>query len=250
MDLALPAHGLIDNPEDLLQKLLGNKQNLVSIVLPESAYFSEDHVDTFLGRMGPEWAMPSLRSILPDRGYKGPGTFSPFRAPVFPSCTAAALMLDRMPNLEVLDLKIPNAQRPLGDALKHVFASVSKLEHLEDLDIIAMCEDVEIDDEWLMQFGNLKSLESILIDVIPPVTVSLTSTQVACFLTDLPKLNRLRLKLGGPQLSCSPEILSTIENAIARMEKIELRGMTFVAEESLATETEAEEISGDQMGIS
>lgn len=34
------------------------------------------------------------------------------------------------------------------------------------------------------------------------------------------------------------------------MEKIELRGMTFVAEESLATETEAEEISGDQMGIS
>jgi hypothetical protein len=53
---------LINNtaPEDLLHTLLANKPRLVSLCFPGGAYFNKVEVETFLGRVGPDWSMPSF----------------------------------------------------------------------------------------------------------------------------------------------------------------------------------------------
>jgi hypothetical protein len=48
-------------------------------------------------------------------------------------------------------------------------------------------------------------------------------------------LNQFVLKLeGSPVVSCSPQTRETIEAAIAKIEHVELFGMTFVTQDPLA----------------
>jgi hypothetical protein len=90
--------------------------------------------------------------------------------------------------------------------------------------------------EWLVQLGNLKKLESLVLDVRRPSTISFTGAHLACFFNDLPNLNQFVLKLeGSPVVSCSPQTRETIEAAIAKIEHVELFGMTFVTQDPVPT---------------
>jgi hypothetical protein len=233
LDIGQPGDNMFrDYPaEDLLQRLLANKQNLVSICFPGNGRFSDQEVDTFLGRMGPDWSIPSLRSITPGHDYIGPRGHTETRAPNFESSEAAARMLDRMPNLEHLHLVLWKG-RPgqWGDSLKHVFASISRLEHLKVLDLKIDAPTAEVRGEWLIQLGKLPSLERLILDVsVSPGVVDMTGIHLACLLADAPNLHDLYLDFGKEiVLPCSPEVTDTIVEAISRIPQWDTPRIKFI----------------------
>jgi hypothetical protein len=226
---------LINNtaPEDLLHTLLANKPRLVSLCFPGGAYFNRVEVETFLGRVGPDWSMPSFRVIDPNWESRG-FTIHSSEAPTFTSSLAAAQLLERLPNLERLSIKLQDLGTPWGEDVKYIFAAISKLEHLKVLELEIYVTDCDVDGEWLVQLGSLKDLESIRLHVRCPRSISLTGVQLACFVTDLSNLNQLTLGLGNRLVvSCSPETKTAIEDAIAKIERLQLFGMTFVTQDPL-----------------
>jgi hypothetical protein len=86
-----------------------------------------------------------------------------------------------------------------------------------------------------MQLGNLKNLESLLLWVRVPRSVSVTGVQILCLLNDLPKLKDLTLRLYTPRVVCSSDIEMAIEGALAKIERVNNGHMTFVTQDPLQT---------------
>jgi hypothetical protein len=228
------------DPVDLVQAMLVNKPKLVSLVFPEDTFLYKHEVDNFLSRVGRDWSIPSLRIIHSGADWS---TFvnQNTSAPYFGSSLAAARFVDRLPNLEHLSIGIQDSRRvpgapTSGDDVKYIFDSISKLEHLKTLQLTIYVDHGVANGEWLVQLGNLKNLESLVLDVRRPSTISFTGAHLACFFNDVPNLNQFVLKLeGSPVVSCSPETRKSIEAAIAKIEHVELFGMTFVTQDPLPT---------------
>jgi hypothetical protein len=239
LDLARVSGTALDStsPVDLLHALLNNKQRLVSLRLPVQATFRKNEVDAFLNRVGPDWSMPSLRIMELSDGSRG----TMFRLTRTPTSTlAAAQLLDRLPNLEQLSIRLLDRaefwQVPSsGDNVKYILDSVSKLQHLKVLELEIDIDDCDLDGERLMQLDNLKDLESLLLWVRVPRSVLVTGVQILCLLNDLPKLKDLTLRLYTPRVVCSPDIKIAIEGALAKIGRVNNGEMTFVTQDPLQT---------------
>jgi hypothetical protein len=174
--------------EDFLGLLL-SKSSLVTLAFPPAVDFDARAVQTFLTRMGPGWSLPSLRELS---------------RPVFLSRMAAPLLLDRLPGLLYLELELEDRIGAWGDDLKHIFAALSKLEHLQSLDLHVNVHECDMDGAWLVQLAEVKTLEAITINFSDPGTVILTGTQLITFLA-MPRLRHVKLDLGPLHVYCSPK---------------------------------------------
>jgi hypothetical protein len=187
---------LPERVEPLLLRLLSG---LTAIEHLDLAWISETIIETgdpvvdnFLSRVGRDWSISSLRIINSGADWS---TFvnQNTSAPYFGSSLAAARFVDRLPNLEHLSIGIQDSRRvpgapTSGDDVKYIFDSISKLEHLKTLQLTIYVDHGVANGEWLVQLGNLKNLESLVLDVRRPSTISLTGAHLACFFNDLTNL--------------------------------------------------------------
>jgi hypothetical protein len=201
--------------EDLLQRLLCNKPKLATLSFTHGLEFFEEDIDLFLARNGSDWLVPSLRS---------------FGRPVFNTAPAAVKLIERMPNLQQLVLTVMNDTGNWGNDLEHLFTFISTLPHLEHLELEISGENCDLDGSWLAQLGNLEQLEFLWLRYYNPSVISVTGAQLACLLTGLPKLRYLSLDLGAVEVSCTAEEITSIQNAMAKIEEVRLCGLTFVTE--------------------
>lgn len=188
-DIAETLHGIY-HAEDLLRKLLCNKPKLATVSFSHGVDFSEQDVDSFLARMGSNWSIPSLRQ---------------FGRPAFIFGPAAVKLLECMPNLEHLIFTVEDRTGTMSNSMERVFAFMPTLRNLRSLQIVFSGAGYDFNGSWLAQLGTLKALETLFLDFYLPGVVSITGTQLASFLTSLPKLKDLSLHLGTVVVSCSAE---------------------------------------------
>jgi hypothetical protein len=200
-----------EHPEDFLHSVL-SKPRLVTLDLPHGVGFPLSAINAFLATMGPRWSIPSLQSL---------------GRPHIESSQAAAYLIDRMSNLRELTFELEDALGTWSDNLKCVFSSISKLRQLRLLDLNIDLADRDMDCSCLPHLVGLQDLETLCFVLDQEGTVTLSGAQLAAFLINLPKFNDLLLSLGPLEVPCSPEEKVIIDTAIARIEKVELGGMTF-----------------------
>ncbi|CAD0095897.1 unnamed protein product [Aureobasidium mustum] len=199
-------------PDDTLHKLF-NKPRLVSLSFPQGVDVSQTAVDTLLATMGRKWLLPSLRLL---------------RKPGFDCGMAAARLIGCLPNLVDLSFSITRWDIDL----EYAFIAVGMLENLQTLDMDINIYNGDLDGSWLIHLAGLKHLKWLWLEFDEPGTISLTGTQLAYFLTGLPKLEILSLAFGSPVVSCLPVEKTTIERAIARIATVNIEDMTFVTQEA------------------
>lgn len=202
----------IPQPEDFLQRML-SKPNLVSLGFPHGCEFTAQSVLIFLNNMGPRWFLPTLRSLS---------------RPVFFCSQAAASLLDRLPNLDYLEIELDGSG--WGDNLKYTFTAISKLQHLKSIEIQLNVDDYDMDGSWLVQLAEVKTLGNIWILFSHPARTTLIGAQFAAFLTGLTKLKHLRLWICSVEVICSPEDKITIDTAIEKIDKCELGELTLTTQ--------------------
>ena len=112
------------------------------------------------------------------------------------------------------------------DELKYTVAAISKLQHLEMLDLYVHVGQFDLEGARLVQLAALKNLNTVWISTMNPGTVRLTGAQLAAFLSELPRLDDLSLDLGMVELLCLPNDNSIIDATIAKMKEVELGGLT------------------------
>lgn len=226
------------SPDVLLEKLLQNKPNLVSLCFPLGLDIREEAVDTFLSRVGPDWSLPSLKTITRGPKYMCQDSFRGFsNAPRFSAGPAASRLLDRMPNLEELAIVFWIREASAND-LACVLSSLSNLRHLRKLDLVSQVLEADVYGEWLIQLATLSELEYIRFHNDTLREAFVTGAQMVHFLTSLPKLKTLILSLhfGFWPMYCSAEEKALIEAALERIDHVDLQGMTFEIRDTRETE--------------
>ncbi|KAK5999349.1 hypothetical protein QM012_005567 [Aureobasidium pullulans] len=174
----------IERPQDLL-RLLSNKPRLVHLCFPHGVLFSQVDIEIFLHKMG-RTRMPSLQTLF---------------KPQFDTGTAAARLISRLPNLVELWLCLDHWPFDLDQ----LFITAGMLRKLEGLDLDFGRPDCDFDGSWLLHLVDLKRLKQFGLYMHSPGTISLNGTQLAHFLTSLPKLADLSLQMGLVRVSCSSE---------------------------------------------
>lgn len=191
---------------DFLRRVL-NKTRLVTLAFPHGVDFADHAVQTFLTGMNAHWSLPSLQSLS---------------CPVFFSSQAAASLLNRLPNLEDLELELEDFQGDWDDALEHTFDALSRLKQLKMLDLRIAVNQWNLRGSWLVKLAGLKKLERLWFWIDKQPTVILSGTQLAAFLAGLPRLNSFKLNLGTREVMCSVDEKCAIETALARINKLDI----------------------------
>jgi hypothetical protein len=198
--------------EEFLQLVL-IEPRLVKLQYPHVVDITDRSVLVFLAQMGPSWSLPSLTYL---------------HQPVFLSSLAAHRLLPRMPNLQVLELEL----EAFSDDLQYMFAALSRLLHLESLDLSVNLEQCNMDGALLAQLTELKQLETFWFYFrFPPTTVSLSGAQLASFLVSHPKLNKLMLGLFAVEAVCTHVEEQIINTALAKMEEVQIDDLMLVTQQ-------------------
>jgi len=226
-----------DTPSDvLLYKLLGDKQKLITLSPPTCCEFDSAGFQAFLRRVGPNWSLPSLRSIIPgQKHYVGmEEMLQTDKEPTFLCSMPAARVLSGMPNLERLYVTVEVTPDPASAAsLEPMIASISKMTQLKELVLGIHSLQHGVDGDLLVQLGELSNLETLTLNMwLLRGPLSLNGTQLAAFLAGVPKLKKLKLALGKLDVSCTPVAKTAIDAAIARIEEVDLTKITFITEEA------------------
>ena len=240
LDLGGVSRGIArDTSSDvLLYKLLGDKQKLITLSPPTCCEFDSAGCQAFLHRVGPNWSLPSLRSIIPgQKHFVGMEEMLRNRkAPTFLCGMPAARVLSGMPNLERFHLTVVVTPDPASAAsLKPMIASISKMTQLKELVLGIHSLQHGVDGDLLVQLGELSNLETLTLNMwLLRGPLSLNGTQLAAFLAGVPKLKKLKLALDKLDVSCTPVAKTAIDAAIARIEEVDLEQITFITEEAPA----------------
>jgi len=240
LDLGGVSRGIVrDAPSDvLLYKLLGDKQKLITLSPPTCCEFDSAGCQAFLHRVGPNWSLPSLRSIIPgQKHFVGMEELLRTRkAPTFLCSMPAARVLSGMPNLERFHLTVVVTPDPASAAsLKPMIASISKMTQLKELVLNIDSLDHGMDGDLFVQLGELSNLETLTVSIwLLRGPLSLNGTQLAAFLAGVPKLKKLKLALDKLDVSCTSVAKTAIDAAIARIEEVDLDQITFITEEAPA----------------
>lgn len=188
-----------------------SKSGLTTLTFPHAIDFTHQSVLLFLAQMGPSWSMATLKSLS---------------FPVFFSSIAAAQLLSRMPNLTYLDVRI----EALSDDLQPVFDLLSKLEHLQSVELMVAVNHYTMNGSWLAQL-SLKNLNCFWLISHHTPTTHISGAQLASFLVSHPKLENLKLSLGQVEVPCSPEEKTAIDTCVAKMEEARIGDMMLTVQQ-------------------
>jgi len=195
-----------------------NKPSLATVSFTHGVDFSEADVNGFLARMDRNWSIPSLRS---------------FGRPCFNSVPAATGLIARMPNVEELIFTVIDRSGNFGTNVNNLFTFISNIRQLTCIYLELEGDNCGFDCSWLVQLGSLKALEVLAVSLYRPEVVTITGTQLAGFFVGSQKLRYLALDLGAVVVYCSAEEEVAIQNAIGRIEEVDLGGVTFAIQHTI-----------------
>ncbi|KAI5210745.1 hypothetical protein E4T38_01821 [Aureobasidium subglaciale] len=189
--------------------------------------FTPEIVDMVVQRLGSHHFMPHLRKL--DYLWCHSGYVS-----------AASRLLPMMPGLEKLRLDLDDHfSSTWNNAIDFViFPILATLKNLQELRMLCKAE-WQLDGKHLLELTCLDDLEVLIIHMRPGVPCSFTmeGAQFASLLRGLPKLRSLRLGVGSCFVSASREDFDYINEAVSRIEDVDLESITLVHDESLDTES-------------
>ncbi|KAI5258120.1 hypothetical protein E4T42_00747 [Aureobasidium subglaciale] len=189
--------------------------------------FTPEIVDMVVQRLGSHHSMPHLRKLDYLWCHSG-------------SVSAAPRLLPMMPGLEKLRLDLDDHfSSTWNNAIDFViFPILATLKNLQELRMLCKAE-WQLDGKHLLELTCLDDLEVLIIHMRPGVPCSFTmeGAQFASLLRGLPKLRSLRLGVGSCFVSASREDFDYINEAVSRIEDVDLESITLVHDESLDTES-------------
>jgi hypothetical protein len=146
---------------------------------------------------------------------------------------AAPSLLCRLPGLQCLELELEDRLGAWGDDLKHTFAALSKLEHLQNLRLHVNIHKCDMDGAWLVQLAEVKTLDIVSIIFSDPGTATFTGTQLVTFLT-MSRLSKVELVLGTLRVVCSPEEALIFKRATVRVDEVYIDDLTITVQAQTA----------------
>lgn len=212
--------------DDHMVLILG-KPNLRSLNIHPIYEVTPATMDRLFHILGHSWMMPKLRNLQL--------TFD------LGAGRTAARLLAVVPNIETVTIcLVDGVQGVWNDALDlQVFTALGMSKSLTE---IALYPRIgwRLDGVNLLELIRLEHLESLAIvmqwdepDVRPVPVVTVTGEQWTAFLTGLPKLDSLRLDMGAFHVLATHEEMVTIDKALARIQRVDLTGITLVCSETI-----------------